>query len=200
MTDPPTVGTSSSLHHDRAYFDRQYADSDDPWGFDSRWYERRKYSLTVAALPRARYRRAVEPGCANGALTELLAPRCDALIAYDLLDGPVGRARSRLAEQANVEVVTGELPRWWPDGTGDLVVWSEVAYYLTGAGLDAALTGLETWLEPGGDLVAVHYTGATDYPQSADQVHDRIDALSWLDHLSTMVDPEFRLDVWRRLP
>ena len=34
------------------YFDRVYASSDDPWGFASRWYERRKRQLTMASLPR----------------------------------------------------------------------------------------------------------------------------------------------------
>ena len=33
------------------YFDRLYAADPDPWGFTSRWYEQRKYALTVAALP-----------------------------------------------------------------------------------------------------------------------------------------------------
>ena len=33
------------------YFAGIYAAADDPWGLASRWYERRKYALTVAALP-----------------------------------------------------------------------------------------------------------------------------------------------------
>ena len=33
------------------YFDRMYAGAADPWGFGSRWYEQRKYALTLAALP-----------------------------------------------------------------------------------------------------------------------------------------------------
>ena len=38
--------------------------SDDPWSFKSRWYEARKRALTLAALPKLRYGRAYEPGCA----------------------------------------------------------------------------------------------------------------------------------------
>ena len=53
--------------HELSYFADMYAGDDDPWGFDDRWYERRKYALTVAMLPDPRYRRALEPGCANGA-------------------------------------------------------------------------------------------------------------------------------------
>jgi hypothetical protein len=31
------------------YFARKYATDADPWGFASRWYEARKYALTLAA-------------------------------------------------------------------------------------------------------------------------------------------------------
>ena len=40
-----------------------YAESDDPWGFTSRWYERRKYAITLAMLPHEHYPDAFEPGC-----------------------------------------------------------------------------------------------------------------------------------------
>jgi hypothetical protein len=44
-----------------AYFDELYATSDDPWQLSSRWYEERKYSITLSLLPRPRYRHAFEP-------------------------------------------------------------------------------------------------------------------------------------------
>ncbi len=56
-----------------AYFDRMYSESADPWQLQSRWYERRKYAITLALLPYARYRHAFEPGCSVGVLTEQLA-------------------------------------------------------------------------------------------------------------------------------
>ena len=51
------------------YFDRMYAESDDPWRFETSEYERRKYAATLAALPRARYENALEIGCSIGVLT-----------------------------------------------------------------------------------------------------------------------------------
>ena len=66
-----------------AYFEEIYSRAEDPWHFETSWYERRKYELTMAALPRERYRRAFEPGCANGALTERLASRCDERVALE---------------------------------------------------------------------------------------------------------------------
>ena len=61
---------------DRTYFEQIYDHDPDPWGFESRWYEHRKYALTMAALPEPHYRSAFEPGCSIGVLTDLLAPRC----------------------------------------------------------------------------------------------------------------------------
>ncbi|MEZ5235176.1 MAG: hypothetical protein R2749_21100 [Acidimicrobiales bacterium] len=46
------------------------------------------------------------------------------------------------------------------------MVWSEVAYLTGKAGADTAVAGLRRWLD-GGHLVAVHYTGATGYPEQA---------------------------------
>jgi len=190
MTEP--------LHHDRSYFEAMYSERTDPWGFDERWYERRKYAVTTAALPRSRYRRAYEPGCANGALSELLADRCDQLVAAELLDEVAARARRRLAGRTNVEVVTGSFPQYWPGGTGDLVVWSEIAYYLTDTGAADAVGRLAEWLEPDGDLVTVHYTGATDYPRRGASIVSWLDAVTFLDRIVRHTDEQFELAVWRR--
>ena len=35
-----------------AYFDGMYAGGDDPWQLSTRWYEQRKYAITLAMLPR----------------------------------------------------------------------------------------------------------------------------------------------------
>lgn len=184
--------------HDPAYFEQQYAADPDPWGFEDRWYERRKQALTLALLPQPRARRALEPGCANGALTVQLAPRCDELIAYDFVDGPLQRARARLADAPNVTVLKGRLPELWPGSGGDLVVWSEVAYYLNVAAADVAAAKLEGWLWPGGSVVAVHWTGATNYPRTGAAVGRWLDALPFLHRVSRLEEPQFDAGVWTR--
>ena len=55
------------------YFERMYATSADPWQLQARWYERRKYAITLALLPYPRYRHAFEPGCSISVLTEMLS-------------------------------------------------------------------------------------------------------------------------------
>ena len=51
------------------YFEDLYAADIDPWKFASSGYEREKYAQTLAALPEARYPRALEVGCSIGVLT-----------------------------------------------------------------------------------------------------------------------------------
>ena len=191
---PPTS------HHHRYFADLYRADRD-PWDFETSWYEQRKYDLTVAALPRRRYRRGLEPGCANGALTERLAARCDRLDAFDFVDDVVARARSRLRPHPHVTVHDAHFPEFWSGGTGDLLVWSEVGYYLTDAGLAVASAGLRRWLEPSGTVVAVHYTGATDYPRTGEAVHRWIDeTFAFLVPAVRLDDERFQLRVWTRRP
>jgi SAM-dependent methyltransferase len=185
------------LTHRRSYFDEMYRTDDDPWSFQTSWYEKRKRDVTLAALPNERYRRCVEPGCSLGMLTERLADRAAEVIAFDFVADVVALARRRV-DRANVTICEAEFPDYWPTGTGDLVVWSEVAYYLTDSGLDVAMRGLDRWLDPGGHLVAVHYTARTDYPQAGQQVAVRIDQHPDLRRVTTLVDPTFELGVWER--
>lgn len=190
---------NGDLHHDRAYFEGMYDQTLDPWGFETAWYERRKFAVTVAALPNQRYRRCQEPGCATGSLTELLRVRCDEIVAYDFVPSVVRAATERFADRDDVQVVEAEFPVYMPAGTGDLVVWSEVGYYLTDEGLDVALSNLERWLELDGHLVAVHYTDPTDYPRRGHEVAAALDDVEFLRRLVTLVDERFELGVWQRI-
>ena len=175
-----------------------YAASDDPWGFDDRWYERRKYALTLAILTRPTYTCAFEPGCANGALTELLQARCNRLYSCELVPEVAERARRRLADHAHVDVRGAAFPNWWPDEPIDLLVLSEVAYYLTTPGRCHAERSISTSLLPGGDLIAVHYTGSTDYPMAGTEVADWLDGLDCLERIVRHVDRDFEAGVWQR--
>ena len=183
---------------DRSYFEGMYSNDPDPWGFDSRFYERRKYDLTIAALTRSSYRSAFEPGCSNGALTERLAPRCEQLFASDIIDKTVQRARRRLEGFDHVHVATTSFPQSWPAGDLDLVVWSEVSYYLGADSMTLALSGLDEHLADDGELVVVNFTGPTNYPQTADGVDARIEASGMVRRHTSIRSDGFRLDVWHR--
>lgn len=156
------------------YFDAVYAADEDPWRFESSAYEHAKYDATLAALDGRHFHRALEIGCSIGVLTQRLAGRCDALLAVDVNDTALAKARARCAHLPHVRLERRELPRAWPPGRFDLVVCSEVAYYWGDADLEHALELMFAALEPGGMLLLVHWTHPVhDYPQTGDEVHDR---------------------------
>jgi SAM-dependent methyltransferase len=188
----------------RDYFEGVYAAADDPWSLADRWYERRKYALTVAALPRERYARGLEVGCSVGVLTAMLAGRCDELLAVDVADSAVRSAASRTAELPHVRVEQRALPEDWPEGTFDLIVLSEVLYYLSGDDAAELLGKAVAALDPAGTLIAVHWRHpVADYPRSGDEVHEAIarDADS-LGLVCTVQHEEldFLLEVYARTP
>ena len=176
-----------------AYFDRLYADSADPWGFRTRWYERRKYALTLAALPEPRFAAGLEVGCSIGVLTAELAARCDSLVALDVSRQALRAARERAP---GVDFRLGAVPGDWPTGRYDLVVLSEVACYLDRADLAALLDRTGADLVPGGVVLACHWRyPVADYPQTGAAVHAAM-AARW-PVLTGVVDPDFRLDVFQ---
>lgn len=138
------------------YFGEIYRD-DDPFGYRERWYEARKRALLLASLPRARFERAWELGCSNGELTAALAPRCAALLATDLSERAAALAAQRNASSAHVHVQQAEHPRSWPRGRFDLIVFSEVGYYLPLPLLQDCIQRLRASLTEQGVLVACHW-------------------------------------------
>jgi SAM-dependent methyltransferase len=179
----------------QSYFDELYAASPDPWGFAVRLYEQRKYALTLAALPRERYRRAFEPGCSIGVLTKLLAERADVLLASDISPQAVAAA-CRARPPGNVELAVRTVPREWPAGRFDLIVFSELGYYFDRDDLDRFIEQATASLEPDGHLVAVHWrTPVADYPSDGPAVHARL-CESRLRHLAHYEDVHFLLDVF----
>jgi len=179
------------------YFDDLYAAAEDPWSLRSRWYERRKYALTAAALPRERYADGLEVGCSVGELTAVLAPRCADLVAWDASAAAVATAAARnpgVAVQRRV-VPGDKLPEV------DLLVLSEVLYYLSPPDLAALLEQVRTAVRPGGTLLAVHWRHpVADYPQTGDAVHAALrQGLDW-PRVAVHEEPDLLLDCWVRAP
>jgi SAM-dependent methyltransferase len=181
------------------YFREVYAASPDPYGLAERWYEARKYAITVALLPRERYGTAFEPGCSIGVLTAQLADRCDSLLACDAVPEAVGPARARTADLPGVRVEQRVIPADWPPGDFDLIVFSEILYYLDDADLDQALGLAARALRPGGHLLAVHWRHpAPGNPRTGDETHQALAAHPGLARLGGYRDPDFAAEVYAR--
>ncbi len=174
-----------------------YATSDDPWGFRTRWYERRKRALLLAALPRESFGSAWEMGCSNGELAAALAPRCDRLLASDGNERAAELARRRLAGLGHVRVAQLWLPAQWPTNSFDLIVMSEFAYFLSRREFAALLPNLATSLTAAGTFVACHWRHPVECGDLAgDEIHSSLArTLPWT-LAATHEEPDFRIDVW----
>ena len=182
---------------DSAYFEDVYARSPDPWGFRTSPYERGKYQATLDVLPRPRYGAALEVGCSIGVFTRLLAGRCDAVLALDASARALAEARRDDADLAHVTFREATLPGDFPTGHYDLIVLSEVLYYLSGADLDRLAQLCREASTPDGQMVLCHWLAETDYPLGGDEAAERFIAAvapRWRPAAARR-EPEYRLDL-----
>tara|TARA_R110002020_G_scaffold113518_29_gene261203 strand:+ start:2160 stop:2735 length:576 start_codon:yes stop_codon:yes gene_type:complete len=145
-----------------AVFETLYRSNLDPWDYETSGYEQDKYRMTLAALPRERYRSVVEIGCSIAVLGEKLAGRADRYLGLDVSPTAVDAAALRLADLPWAAAITGEVPEGWPDGRYDLVVLSEILYFLSAPEIAELATLVARDTEAGGDCMVVNWLGETD--------------------------------------
>ena len=181
----------------RDYFEGLYAESGDPWDFETSEYEQKKYARTLAVLGGRTFRRALEAGASIGVFTEMLANRCEELLAVDVSVRAVAAARRRLSGLGHVRVERRTLPEEMPDGPFDLIVASEVLYYFPREEMLAVLQGFERELARGGTLLAVHWRRETrTYPLQGDEVHELLAQNTRLQNKETIIEPDYRLNLF----
>ena len=177
-------------------FDQVHSDAADPWSVDDSWYEERKRDLTLAALPRRRFRRGLEVGCSIGALTARLSDRCDEVLALDGSRVAVAAATQRLERVANAHVEQAHLPEDWPDGRFDLVVVSESGYFLSPARLRELRTRAEGSLTEDGVVVLCHWRHpVVGWPLDGPRVHEIWRHSTRLAVIAEHRETDFLLDV-----
>jgi trans-aconitate methyltransferase len=172
------------------------------WRFDALSSVRDRDTAVLDALPRVRYRRALELGSGIGALTERLQTRCDTLHCVEPSATARARALHRCRPFPHVRFPSVQVPDAWPEGTFDLTLLSGLACHWSPEALELAQRRLLEHLEPGGHLVLVHWSGQTrDMRVSGHEAHDAFRRLTpqRLRHLRGEMDATWRLDVFERL-
>ncbi|HEX3550012.1 MAG TPA: class I SAM-dependent methyltransferase [Candidatus Elarobacter sp.] len=181
------------------YFRDLYRRTDDPWHFSTSPYERAKYRATLDALPRARYRSALELACSIGVFTAQLAQRAGAVLGVDVSPDALASARRRCASLPNVRFAPCDLAAEFPPGSYDLVTFCEAGFYFGPRDLARIRDGIANALEPGGDLVLVHWTPLVEgHAQTADDVHEAFLADARFAHRAGSRAETYRLDVCSR--
>jgi LmbE family N-acetylglucosaminyl deacetylase/SAM-dependent methyltransferase len=180
-------------------FDAMFAGTDDPWGFETSWYEQRKRAVTMSCLPTERLGRVLEVGCSTGVLTADLAARADCVVATDVSAEAVDRARRRLSHLGAVQVLRLRAPQEWPDGEFDAVVLSEIGYFWQPEELDEALSVAVGCLSTHGVLVLCHWRHPVQgWPLDGDAVHACARRLPGTEVVASHVEQDFRVDVLAR--
>lgn len=179
-------------------FDALFVDNPDPWNFECSTYERDKRAATMAALGGRRFSSALEIGCATGVLTRELAAHCDALLALDVSEQALAIARTRSSSNETILYRRAELPRDWPDGAFDLIVLSEVLYFLSAEEVAMASRRAHETLAAGGLCLLVNWTGPNDLlvgGEEAARLFAR--AARWCNE-EPRIEPSYRIDRLRK--
>lgn len=203
---PPAAEGSSAPPGEPEYWEGIFA-TEDPWDYGNP-YEDLKYDQTLAAIP-GRAGRALELACAEGLFTRRLAGKAGRLLATDVSPTAVGRARARLADLAHVEVRVLDFERDPLPGGLDLMVCSEVLYYLANESRLAAVAGkFAGALAPGGHLVMAHANLVADNPRStgfdwphpfgARRIAEVFAANPGLRHVASWRSLLYRIEVFRK--
>ena len=185
-------------------FDRMYADDPDPWQVATSWYERRKIAIVLASLRRPHYGYAWDAGCGTGELAAGLAGRADAVLATDASGEAVALATTRLAEFDHVRLARSPLPARQEalDRAPDLVVVSEVLYYLDADDRAATYALVDDVAAPDADLVLVNWGPHPDDAhvsglEAFNEASEALAARGW-GRVVTHSDAEFLLGVFSR--
>lgn len=234
MSDTRTDDQSNS--YSESYFDTLYSGSSDPWQYQTRWYEQRKRDMCLAVLPQAHYSNAIELGCGNGVFSALLAQRCQTLLSIDGNNKAVQMARQRLIDTPHAKVIQGiipdvlltltemlqqanpslDLPNRVSTNTPpfDLIIISEILYYLSPEDIDTVIDWIQHNLAEGGSLLCCHWRYPIEgFAMTGETVHERFyqafnrasdvntanTKLMTFTQQSQTVDSDFLLDVWQNL-
>ncbi len=186
---------------DSGYFNEVYAASNDPWNFETSEYEAAKYAATIEALPEDHYESVLEIGCSIGVLTQLLAQKSTHLLATDISQKALDIAAERCRKLNNVSFRLLSFPDELPDEKYNLIMISEVAYYLSPADWESAMDKLYGMTEDKGHIVLVHWLPEVhDYPQTGDEVHHHFERHMRGKMANIFADraENYRIDVWEK--
>ena len=104
----------------------------DPWDFENSAYERDRCVQLLKMLEGRRYARVLEIGCGAGYLTRLLLPHADQIVALDISQTAIERARALSTGRTDVDFRVANIMDYKPqiDGPWDLIVFSDTLCYL----------------------------------------------------------------------
>ncbi|WP_035611435.1 trifunctional glycosyltransferase/class I SAM-dependent methyltransferase/polysaccharide deacetylase [Haloferula sp. BvORR071] len=199
---------SSSTGHDGHHFESLFASGEDPWGYTNS-YEEKKYAETLSLLPDQPIGEALELACAEGHFTERLAGHVDTLVAADISRIALTRAAERCVSLGNVRFEHCDLTKDPILGSYDLIVCSEVLYYVGGVeDLESVAAKIAQAIRPGGHFLSAHANLIADEPErtgfdwglpfGAKRIGEAFERVEFLDLVKELRTPLYRVQLFRR--
>lgn len=186
-----------------SYFDNLYTEKSDPWNFESSAYEQKKYTKTLEFLGDKKFENALELGCSIGVFTKKLAPRCTQLLAVDITEIALQKARERCQDLNQVTFKELDFSKDFPAGKFDLIVMAEVGYYLDNEKLHHLFAQYDKHLQNKGFLIMVHWTSyVPSYPQTGKEVHQKFiahnESVGMYNLIERYVHENYELLLWQK--
>jgi len=191
----------------RAYFELRFARGD---AYSPPQDVKREKIETAFGLARARdlkARHALELGCGSGRCVSALQGISERVLETDIAWNATRQARQREHDASRVTFrVADLLTDPFPEAPFDLILCSDVLYYMRRDQLAAVTSRLVDLLEPNGHLLAVHDrvegdegTGMMEFKAfGARTVHDTLAAHSALTVIADQERPSFRATLFHR--
>ncbi|MCK5930942.1 MAG: bifunctional PIG-L family deacetylase/class I SAM-dependent methyltransferase [Fulvimarina manganoxydans] len=187
-----------------SHFAELYANDGDPWHARSSAYEIDKRADNCDQLKGLTFEAGLDIGCGEGHLTRALVekPSVRTMLGIDRNKGIVERARRAHAGIPALRFETYALPTELPEGRFDLVVISELLYFLDELALATLARLLADRMTPGASLLLVNYLGETGTPLSGRAAHDLLVALfgSTLRSISLRETEDYRAELLQFYP
>ena len=205
-----TLGSQQTQSASASYFQTLYDFVSDPWRYENQ-YEQIKYDQALSLLDGVTAR-ALELGCAEGMFTARLASRAREVLAIDVSNTALKRAAEH-CERAGSSGVTFQQRDVFCDmveGTFDLVVCSEILYFLgTSKSLSRFLSNLVEHIVPGGHLLIAHGIVSGESPNGtgfdwkdcfgANTISDVCEETPFLRLQREIKTPLYRIQLYQRL-
>ncbi len=190
----------------RFYFNWLYR-KEDPYALMESDYEKAKLALVVETLRGVvpHTGSALEIGCGEGKLTAHLGEVCDKVLAVDISDLAIARAKRSLEGAPHVEVRRADVFTEELADRFDLVVCSEVLFYFEPTQLPGVVKKVADRVSGGGRLLLVHARALADDTAGIDlkkfgakTIHDMFIADDRFAVDVDRVEPAYRITLLRR--
>lgn len=113
------------------FVSRYSARDDDAWDYSNSDGHQCRFEAILEAIPEQLYKVGLEVGCAEGQLTQVLAPRVDRLVACDFSKEAIKRAKRRTSNLQNIEFAVHDIRDGPIVDRADLIIFSDVLNYLS---------------------------------------------------------------------